>query len=145
MPLIHCRYCENEHDDQFLCGPAKRVLDALLERGQRFDMPTVEFPEAITGADALGPGTVLIRQLVAKAAIVPIAEVTVLIRQLVAKAAIVPIAEVPRPTLVLTGQDIAGNVLPQWVYPADATDLGRVVRLVGDMVEMAVRRAREMT
>jgi hypothetical protein len=124
MPLVRCRYCENEHGDLLLCQPAKRVLDALLERGQRFDMPTIEFPEAIGGPGMLGPGTVLVRQLVAKAAILPV-------------------ADVPRPTLILTGQDLAGNVLPEWVYPAGAGDLNRAAKLVSDMVEMAVRRARQ--
>lgn len=124
MTLTRCRYCENEHGDLLLCAPAKRVLDALYAKGQRFDMPTVEFPEPITGPDALGDGTVLCAQMVVKAGIIPV-------------------AGYPRPALIFTGQDIAGNVLPQWVLPGEGPDLRRTARLVQDMTEMAIRRARE--
>ena len=124
MTLVHCRYCENEHGDLLLCAPAKRVLDALYARGQQFDMPTIEFPEAITGPDALGDGTVLCAHLVAKAGIIPV-------------------AGYPRPALILTGQDIAGNVLPQWIVPGEGPDLRRIATLVHDMTEMAIRRACE--
>ena len=55
-----CRYCEQLHDAQYLCAPAKAVLDALCAQGQRFDMPTVEFPEPINHADAFGEDTVLV-------------------------------------------------------------------------------------
>lgn len=124
MSLVHCRYCENEHGDLLLCPPAKRVLDALYARGQQFDMPTVEFPEPITGPAALGDDTVLCAQFVVKGGIIPV-------------------AGHPRPALVFTGQDIAGNVLPQWVLPGEGPDLRRTAKLVTDMTEMAIRRARE--
>lgn len=122
MSLIRCRYCENEHGDLLLCDPAKRVLDALAERGQRFDMPTVEFPEPITGPGAFGDGTVIVAQVVAKAGVTKVAGVN-------------------RPVLILTGRDIAGNVLPEWVHPGDAEGLRKVSRLVSEMTEMAIRRA----
>lgn len=122
MSLIRCRYCENEHGDLLLCDPAKRVLDALAERGQRFDMPTVEFPEPITGPGAFGDGTVIVAQVVAKAGVTEVAGVN-------------------RPVLILTGRDIAGNVLPEWVHPGDAEGLRKVSKLVSDMTEMAIRRA----
>ena len=123
MSLVHCRYCDGDHGDLLLCAPAKRVLDALYARGQRFDMPTIEFPDAITGPDALGDGTVLCAQFVVKAGIIPVAGVS-------------------RPALIFTGQDIAGGVLPQWVLPGEGPDLRRTARLVRDMTEMAIRRAR---
>jgi hypothetical protein len=123
VSLIHCRYCETEHGDLLLCAPAKNVLDALYARGQRFDMPTIEFPEPITGPDALGDGTVLCAQFVVKGGIIPV-------------------AGFPRPALIFTGQDIAGNVLPQWVLPGEGPDLRKTARLVADMAEMAIRRAR---
>lgn len=109
-----------------LCGPAKRVLDALAERGQRFDLPTVEFPEAITTAGAFGGATVLVGGLVAKAGCAEVAGTV-------------------RPVLILTGQDIEGGVLPEWIVPGDSASLRKISRLVTDMTEMAIRRAKEAT
>jgi hypothetical protein len=121
--ITDCRYCEKQHARDFLCGPARRVLDALLERGQRFDMPTVEFPEAISYADAFGPDAVLVAGVVVKAGI---AEV----------------AGMPQPVLIFTGNDVDGKTLPQWVYCASPPDMKRVMKLVTDMGTMAIRRAR---
>lgn len=121
--ITDCRYCETRHEARRLCDPAKRVLDALLERGQRFDMPTVEFPEAINHADAFGPDTVLVAGVVVKAGI---AEV----------------AGTPQPVLIFTGNDVDGKTLPQWVYCASPPDMKRVMKLVTDMGTMAIRRAR---
>lgn len=125
MSLIDCRYCDSKHGDLLLCGPAKRMLDALLERGMRFDMPTIEFPEPIMGSDALGGGTVLVRQFVAKAALIEVAGVM-------------------RPALVFTGSDIDGRTLPNWVYPGTPEEIGRARDPVAEMAEMAIRRAREV-
>lgn len=122
MSLIDCRYCASQHGDLLLCQPARRVLDALVAQGQRFDMPTVEFPEPITGPGAFGDGTVIVAQVVVKAGVTPVAGVN-------------------RPVLIFTGRDIAGNVLPEWIHPGDAEGLRKVSRLVNDMTEMAIRRA----
>lgn len=121
--MVNCRYCETSHDARWLCDPATRVLDALLERGQRFDMPTVEFPEAVNHADAFG-------------------EDTVLVAGVVVKAAVTEVAGIPQPVLILTGTDIDGRPLPQWLYCASPPDMKRVMKLVTDMGTMAIRRAR---
>ena len=118
-----CRYCEQRHEPAILCDPAKRVLDALLERGQRFDMPTVEFPEAINHADMFG-------------------EDTVLVAGVVVKAAVTEVAGTPQPILIFTGTDIDGRPLPNWLYCASPPDMKRVMKLVTDMGTMAIRRAR---
>lgn len=118
-----CRYCESSHDGNLLCDPAKRVLDALLARGQRFDMPTIEFPEAINHADAFGENTVLVAGLTVKAAVTEV-------------------AGTPQPVLIFTGNDIDGRPLPNWLYVASPPDIKRITRLVGDMGVMAIRRAR---
>lgn len=122
MTLIQCPYCESEHGDLLLCQPAKRVLDALYERGQRFNMPTVEFPEPITGPGAFGGATTIVAQVVVKAGVTEVAGTM-------------------RPVLIFTGRDLAENVLPEWVYPATPGELRRVSKLVNDMTEMAIRRA----
>lgn len=122
--MIHCRYCENDHGDLLLCPPAKRVLDALYAQGQRFDLPTIEFPDPITGPGALGDNTVLVQNVVVKAAVMDVSGVA-------------------RPVLIFTGHDIGGNVLPHWVHPASDDDLLRVSKLVADMTEMAIRRAKQ--
>lgn len=122
--VIDCPYCEGRHDDRYLCDPARKVLGALHDRGMRFGLPTVEFPEPIGDPAMLGDDLVLCASLVAKAAIVPC-------------------AGVPFPALVLTGTDIAGAVLPSWVMPGDGSDLRRVAKLITDITEMAIRRARE--
>lgn len=118
-----CRYCNDSHDEQFLCEPAKRVLDALLERGQRFDMPTIEFPEAINHPDMFGPNTVIV------------AGITI-------KAGLVEVAGTPQPTLIFTGNDLSGAPLPNWIYVASVVDIKRIMKLVNDMGTMAIRRAR---
>ena len=119
-----CRYCEQSHKLDFLCGPAKMVLEALYAQGTRFDMPTVEFPEPVSHADAFGQDTVLVAQVVVKAAVTPVAGVT-------------------RPVLIFTGRDSDGNLLPQWLYCGAASEVRKIVKLVADMGEMAIRRARE--
>ena len=121
--MITCRYCDSQHGDLLLCLPAKRVLDALWAHGQRFDMPTVEFPEPIYGADMLGPARVLVQQFVVKGATIEV-------------------AGTQRPTLIFTGQEMGGKVLPEWVYPGTPEEIGKAVDLVSDMAEMAIRRAR---
>jgi hypothetical protein len=118
-----CRYCEQRHDPKLLCDPARRVLDALLARGQRFDMPVVEFPEAINHADAFGANTVLVAGLVVKAAVTEV-------------------AGIPQPVLIFTGNDVDGRTLPNWLYVASARDMKRVMGLVTEMGTMAIRRAR---
>ena len=123
-PITECRYCDKRHGRQFLCDPAKRVLDALYAQGQRFDMPTVEFPEPISHADAFGHDTVLVAQVIVKAAVTPVAGVT-------------------RPVLIFTGRDSDGNLLPQWIYCGAPAEVRKIVKLFADMGEMAIRRARE--
>jgi hypothetical protein len=118
-----CRYCDQVHDARFLCDPAKRFLDAVAAQGQRFDMPTIEFPEPINHADAFGENTVLVAGVVVKAGITPV-------------------AGIQQPVLIFTGTDIDGMPLPNWVYCASPRDMKRVMQLVTDMGTMAIRRAR---
>lgn len=124
VSIIHCRYCEQDHGDLLLCPPAKRVLDALYAQGQQFNMPTVEFPEPITGAFALGGDAILIRQFVVKGAVMDV-------------------GGTPRGVLIFTGQDLDGRPLPEWVYPGSDRELNAAAKLVTDMTEMAIRRARQ--
>ena len=121
--IFYCRYCEQNHDPALLCDPARKVLDALAERGQRFDMPTVEFPEAINHADAFGENTVLVAGIVVKAAVTEV-------------------AGIPQPVLIFTGTDVDGGTLPNWLYVASARDMKRIMALVSEMGTMAIRRAR---
>ena len=126
MSEPECRYCEQQHEPRLLCDPARRVLDALSARGQRFDMPTVEFPEAINHADAFG-------------------EDSVIVAGVVVKAAVAEVAGTPQPVLIFTGTDIDGRALPNWLYVASPPDMKRVMKLVTDMGTMAIRRAREQS
>lgn len=120
-----CPYCDRAHEPRWLCDPARRVLGALAERGQRFDMPTVEFPEAINHADAFGENSVIVAGVVVKAAVTEV-------------------AGTPQPVLIFTGTDIDGGALPNWLYVASPSDMKRVMKLVTDMGTMAIRRARRM-
>lgn len=117
-----CRYCTETHGDLLLCEPARRVLDALMEQGTRLDMPTIEFPEPVSGT--LGADTVLCVQIVAKAATVPFAGVL-------------------RPVLVLSGRDEHERPLPNWVTGGDEGGMRRFAALVTDMTELAIRTARK--
>lgn len=56
---VDCQFCEQQHRPRFLCNPAKRILDTLIERGMSFNMPTIEFPEPLPGIEqqlGLNPG-----------------------------------------------------------------------------------------
>ncbi len=121
---VHCRFCDDRHRPRFLCDPAKRVLDAMLDRGMSFNLPTLEFPEPLPGIEGqlgLNPDDQLASQIVAKAAVLPFAGTF-------------------KPALILTGR--AGDrVLPQWLYAGNDDDLRRLTTLVGDITEMAIRRA----
>ena len=119
-----CPYCDRAHEPRWLCDPARRVLDALAERGQRFDMPTIELTEPVNHADAFGQDTVLVAGLVVKAATVEV-------------------AGTPCPVLIFTGEDIDGGVLPNWLYAASPPDMKRIVKLVSDMGTLAISTARK--
>lgn len=124
MSLTDCPWCDSQHGDLLLCAPAKRILDELYAQGTRYKMPTVEFSEPIHGAGMFGEGTVLLAQLVVKAATVPV-------------------AGVPRPMLIFTGLDADRRPLPSWVYPGTPEDIQEAVKLVADTAGMAIRAARK--
>jgi hypothetical protein len=124
-PPPRCRYCEQRHDADRMCAPARRILDAMVDRGMSFNMPTVEFPEPLP-ADELGlgmrPGDALVQQLVVEAATVQFAGVL-------------------RPMVILTGRSVHGGTLARWFYAGDADDMARLRALINDTTEMAVRAA----
>lgn len=97
-----CRFCLAQHPDRELCDPAKRVLDALIDQGMSFNLPTLEFPEPVYTELGEPGDTYLV--------------------QMVIYAAVVEVAGVPRPTLVFTGRDHTGKPLGRWVYPGDNPD-----------------------
>ena len=121
---VFCRFCDDRHRPRFLCDPAKRILEALIERGMSFNMPTIEFPEPIDGASerlGLNAGDQMLSQVVAKAAVVPVVGTF-------------------KPAVILTGRTPYG-VLPQWMYAADDDDLRDLPKLIGDITQMAIRAA----
>ena len=118
-----CRYCDQDHDERFLCDPARKVLDALYAQGQRFDMPTIEFPDPINHADMFGENTVAVAGLVVKAGVTEV-------------------AGVPRPVLIFTGTDSDGRTLPSWILVSHPAGIKQTIKLVSDMGLMAIRRAR---
>lgn len=123
---VHCGFCDEHHRPRYLCSPAKRVLDAMVERGMSFNMPTLEFPEPLPAVEqqlGLNPGDQLVSQIVVKAALVPFAGMV-------------------KPAVVLTGRTARGEVLPQWLYAGNAEDMQAFAALVADITEMAVRRAK---
>jgi len=123
-PQPKCRYCTYLHAADKLCDPARHVLDALLARGMSFDMPTLEFPDALPAEELGLGGYTLIQQLVVEAGILPDS------------------GGVTRPALIFTGLDIYGNRLVPLLYVGDDEMIGNIVRLVADMAEMAIRRAK---
>lgn len=123
MSWIDCPFCQQSHAALMMCPPARRVLEALQERGMRFDMPTLEFPEPVEGAvGVFGGGTVAVAQIVAKSAVAEAAGVFV-------------------PVLVLTGVDAEGRPLPEWMFAAGATDMRKMTALIAEIGDQAVRGA----
>lgn len=119
-----CPYCSETHGTMLLCDPARRMLDALVARGQQFNMPTIEFDDPVPAAAGMFGGS------------------TVACTQLVVKAGLVPAFGATFPALMLTGRDVALATLPEWVWAATPEDLRAFSKLVGDMTEMAIRRAK---
>lgn len=122
MTEKNCTYCEDVHADDYLCDPARRVLDALLARGMSFNLPDVTFPEPIELPPAIVPGDTLVQQLVVQAGVIEV-------------------AGMPRPTLVFGGRTPAGP-LPRWIYPGTYQDMERAAGLVRRMADLAVREAK---
>ncbi len=125
---VYCHFCEEQHRPRYLCDPAKRILDAMIERDMSFKMPTIEFPEPLDGIEhQLGrnPGDRMINQFVVKAAIIPFAGTY-------------------KPAIILTGTTPYDEILPQWLLAGNAKDLRDNVQLVSDMSEMAIRRTNEI-
>lgn len=125
---VYCRFCEDTHRPRYLCNPAKRILEALLERGMSFNLPTIEFPEPLSGVEqqlGLNPGDKLLVQFVVKAALIPFAGIV-------------------KPGLIFTGRTPAGEVVPQWLYAGGDEDLRGLAKLVADITEMAIGRAAEI-
>lgn len=91
----------------------------MVRRGQSFDMPTLEFDQPVHGD--VGPGALMLQQLVVKAGLVDV-------------------AGVHHPILVFTGRTQAGPLTP-WVYAGTDAQIQAAARLVHDMAEMAIRRA----
>lgn len=124
-----CRYCETAHDERYLCDPAKRFLDAVVERGESLTMPDVEFTAPVDSLElglGLNPaaGDRLLRQLVISAATIPHSA----------------IGHVP--AVMLGGQDAYGRPLPRWLYAGPRSELRRARDLLDRMVSLAVRTAR---
>lgn len=124
LPDVRCKVCLRWHAATHMCGPARRILNALAEQGMKFDMPTLEFPEPI-------PHT--------------LSSDDVTMAQLVVKAGVIAVGSGDEGThvgaLVFTGVDSRKRPLPQWVLPADDEQLDAVCALVSDMAELAKRRA----
>ncbi len=123
MRYIDCRHCRRRHTDRFLCDPARALLDDLLARGKAFDLPTVEFAGPPVSDPGVGrPGDVLIAQFVVKASVIEVEGVR-------------------HPAVLLTGRDVAGNVLPHWIHANTDDQLRRSAVLLHDMTELAISKA----
>jgi len=120
---VKCRWCRTNHRGDLLCSSAKKILNALYARGMEGDMPTIQFPEPLE-PDRLGLGLTADDRLVS---------------QLVVNAASVTVADAPHPALIFTGRDPYGRTLPRWFYVGDDREMVRLVALVSDMADMAIR------
>ncbi len=125
-PLHTCSYCGRMHSPTHLCPTARRVLDALREKGMQFDLEPLEFPEVVPAGltgQAASVADVLCRQITVTAALVPIGS-----------------SQTNLPALIISGRDMDGP-LPRWLYAGGPGELRRLAILVKDMAEMAIRRA----
>jgi len=129
MSDAHCRYCEQTHDDRWVCDQIKRILDALYARGAELTMPDVTFPAPIPGHE-LGMG------------LDPAAGDRV-VAQVVVNAAVVDLGDVAKPVLIFTGLDSYNQPLPRWAFPGDPVDLDNLIGLMRRMAALAIRTARQ--
>lgn len=98
------------------------MLQASARRGQSGTLPSLELEEPLlmTGDWAADQ---LMGQFVVKAGLFP------------------GPGAIMHPAIVVTGQDVHGRVLPQWIYASADTDLRAAAALVDEMAELAIRRA----
>lgn len=125
----HCRWCEQDHDERYLCDSIKRLVDALYARGTELTFPDVTFPEPIPGHE-LGLGLDVTRG-------------DALMAQVVVQAGCLDLDGVAKPALILTGLDTYRRPMPKWLFAGDPLDLDRTVRLVQRMAALAIRTARQ--
>lgn len=129
MTVHHCRYCEQDHDDRYLCDSIKRVIEALYARGTEFNMPDVTFPDPLP-LHELGLG-------------LDGSKGDALMLQTVIQAACLDMNGVTKPALIFTGVDHIGRPLPKWLIAGDPADIDRGVQLHQRMAGLAIRTARQ--
>lgn len=118
---MHCPWCEGEHAEDYLCPPAKAVLDLQIELARTHDVAQREYPTPV-GLKGSRPGDAILRQFLVQAGVVPV-------------------AGVPRALLVFTGEDANGSPLPRWVFMGGDQEIRGVVKLVEDNANLAISRA----
>ena len=128
--VITCRACGKRHGKRYMCDPLYEVLNVMMDAAEAKDMPVTEFLKGDLPPDRagmLGEGTVMCRQIVVKAGVVPFS--------------IGGQPVITQPCLVWTGEDADGKQLPMWTFPGSSVELRAIRDLTDRMTEMAIRRA----
>jgi hypothetical protein len=123
----HCRYCEQDHDERWLCDQARRLLAALYARGADLTMPDVVLPEPIPLHETnfgLDP-----------------AKGDALAVQIAVEAASLSLGGVYKPALIFTGLDSYHRPLPRWLLAGDPADIDAIAALITRMATCAIRTA----
>ena len=129
-PVVTCRVCGTRHGKRYMCDPLLQIVNIMMDAAEAKDMPVIEFLKSEPLPDRagmLGDGAVLCRQIIVKAATVPIS--------------VEGKHVITQPCLIWTGEDADGKPLPQWAFPGSAYELRAVRDLTDQMAEMAIRRA----
>lgn len=115
-------WCEGQHPADFLCAPARAVLDEVRARGEvGLDIPAMRFDAPVS--EPLGDGLEVLRAVVAKAVVVPV-------------------FGVPRAGVLLHLRT-AERELPPLLYVDDDEHVRELGKLVREAAGIAVRGARE--
>jgi hypothetical protein len=128
---ITCRACGKRHGDRYLCDPIAAIVKMMMDAAEAADMTVTELAKSTplgNVAGMLGDDTVLCRQIVVKAGVVPFESAA-------------GQTTMTLPALIFTGHDADSKPLPQWVFAASPHEMRMVRDTVDRMTEMAIRRA----
>jgi len=120
--MIHCPWCDTEHDERYLCDPVKAYLAGIVAKAGSYDLPDIEFSEPVTIPPELGD---------------------VLMRQTVINGGTAQVGGVHRPVIVITGRDSTGAPLPRWTVIGSPQDLTRLRNTFDRMCSLALGAARK--
>ena len=119
---ISCPVCEQVHPERYLCDAGKAFFEAIKARAGSYTLEPMEFDQIPAELGQVADAV---------------------LRSFTVAAGTAEVGGVPRPLIILSGNDMDGKPLPRWLYIASIQDLQRARDLFTRMVSMAIDQARK--